>query len=174
MINENDLKSFLLFAKLATYASTKKPKKYTNGQKIYKYSNGSMIYKDIYYGNVLDAGLEVVFDKNFPIWSMSYRGGMTNEIIDSKTCFKFLMKSLSNLSIDFPVRGPSEFRDSDFVYYNFFDGTIFDFIGYEEIYFNNEKIYFKKYIGGLFKFRENPIDATLYNSVGFLFEPNKT
>ena len=52
---------------------------------------------------------------------------------------------------NFPARGPHKFHSGKWKYENKWKGNIEGFIGEENIYFGNEKICFRNYLGGLIK-----------------------
>lgn len=164
-MKKNELRNFIFKAKLSTYASGKKSIKNNEGKREYSFSKGKFKYVDIYYGREIDHGIEIVHLNDHPVWSMSYRGGITTTHFPTDEVFIFLKKALSRLPEDFPVRGSDLFCDSDFTYRNFITGNIFDFIGYEEIYFKKSIVYYKKYMGGLFF--DNAVDGMkkIHNSI---------
>jgi hypothetical protein len=162
VIEEKKLIQFLLSAKIATYASGKKARRYPNGLKVFNYKENEFSYRDIYYGSLIDAGFEVVFNEKLPVWSMAYRGGMIVNQLDSKICFDFLRKALAYTDNIFPVRGPGCYEEGDFKYCNAHQGNIYDFAGNEDVSYKGEKVYLKKYIGGV-------INQHDYNKLHFKF-----
>jgi hypothetical protein len=159
------LRDFIYSAKLSTYASGLKSNRYPNHLKEYLFAKNNYLYKDIYYGSDIDAGLEVIYESEIPIWSMSYRGGICEQGVDTKACFKFLIQSLSNAPRSFPVRGPSFFKDFNFQYINEHQGDILDFIGFEKIFLNGKLIYMKKYFGGVFNIDGSITSEMVCNSL---------
>jgi len=125
---------------------------------------------DTYYGNIIDHGFEIVHINEVPVWSMSYRGGMTNTLHSSHNCFSFLIKALAHLPACVPIRGPEFFCDSGYIYKSFTQGELFDFIGYEEIYFDTELIYYKKYMGGIFNSQIIQDAEKNYNTAHLILE----
>ncbi|MEI6575123.1 MAG: DUF5680 domain-containing protein [Bacteroidota bacterium] len=171
MVDDLELIKFLITAKTATYASGRKARRYANGLKVFIYKENSLYYRDIYYGSLLDAGFEVIFKNNIPVWSMSYRGGMTVKNTDSKICFAFLRKALENIDKDFPVRGPDHYLEGEFVYLNTYYGNIFDFVGNENITLSGELVYLKKYIGGAVNQQDYNFFHPNFNSLKILTAP---
>lgn len=147
---KEQLLKFLIVAKRKTFASrTSIPKFNKDKSKEYFYQEGNWIYQDKYYGSEVDTGQELVFHNKRLIWSMSYRGGMIDSKKNlSKKCFSFLKKCLRNTPLEFPVRGPSIFKEGKFRYENLWKGSLEDFVGEEKIFLNNEQIYFRNYLGG--------------------------
>ena len=165
MIAKEEIISFLIKAKKATYSSGKSPKRYSNGNKVYVFKHKDFQYRDLYFGSLIDSGIEVIYYKNSPIWSMSFRGGMTTSEIDSHICFEFLKKALSNPDNKLPARGPMLYKSDCFVYVNLIQGHIFDFNGTELIFKNEDKIYLKKYIGGIINHHETMFLGSEFNSI---------
>jgi len=66
----------------------------------------------------------------------------------SKKCFFFLKQCLRNLPSNFPVRGPSSFKKGEFRYINDWKGELENFVGEEKIFYKNQQIYFRNYLGG--------------------------
>ncbi len=151
---KDNLIDFIVDAKKISYASGNESIRLEKGIKEYSFNSNDFSYKDTYFANLIDAGQEVVWFKDLPIWVMLYRGGMVNNDSISRECFSFLEKAISNLSKNFPTRGPAKFEDFPFSYYNVNQGDIFNFFGTEYIYLNSVLIYTKNYIGGLVKHRD--------------------
>lgn len=146
-----DLIKFLYNAKLNTFSSDLKPDRKEDGSRIYSFEENNFNYQDKYYGNIIDAGQEIVWYKNSSVWTMSYRGGMLSHEELSKKCFRFLKKSLQRIPQELPIRGPKFFKEEPFKYINSIEGNILDFTGQESILFNEEQIYFRNYLGGIIK-----------------------
>lgn len=159
------LRDFIYAAKLSTYASGIKSTRYPNHLKEYLFAKDNYLYKDNYYGSAIDAGFEVIYESEIPIWSMSYRGGISEQGIDTKECFKFLIQSLSNVPHSFPVRGPSFYKEFNYQYINEHQGDILDFIGCEKILLNDKLIYIKKYFGGVFNIDGSITSEMVCNSL---------
>src|SRR3989338_9901782 len=106
------LRKFLRKAKKKTFASRISiPKLNPDSSKEYKYTEGGFIYLDKYYGSLIDTGQEQVWHNKNLLWSMSYRGGMLCEENFSRQCFSFLKKCLRDPPLEFPARGPREYRE---------------------------------------------------------------
>lgn len=151
MINKETVK-FIQKAKKDTFASkTAKPTKTKDNGLEYTYEEKPLLYKDKYFGYFTDTGQETVWYKETPIWSMSYRGGMLSHKDLSKRCFSFLKQCLQKFPKDFPVRGPKNYKEGDFRYENIWEGDINNFFGEEKIFWEEEQVYFRNYLGGIIK-----------------------
>lgn len=155
-MKNKELTLFLIEAKKKTFASNLSfPRLKLDGSKEYTYRKGFFVYQDNYFGSSLDTGRELVFFKGTLLWSMSYRGGMIQgEETLSKSCFSFLKECLRNPPQEFPVRGPCYYKNKNFVYINFWKGTLEDFVGEERIFFGKKQVYFRNYLGGTGKLKE--------------------
>lgn len=151
MINKETI-DFIHRAKKATFASkTAKPVKTKDNGLEYTYEERPLLYKDKYLGYFTDTGQEVVWYNGTPIWSMSYRGGMLFHEDLSSRCFSFLKRCLQKFPEDFPVRGPKNYEERGFKYKNEWKGDINSFSGEEKIFWKEEQIYFRNYLGGTIK-----------------------
>lgn len=150
---KKDLLKFIADAKKQAYASTSsKPLKTEDGGKTYTIRKGNYLYQDTYFGNLIDSGQERVYYKNKVIWVMSYRGGIYKKYESLHgVAFDFLKKCISKMPKEFPARGPRRLKEGDWIYENKWSGDIEGFVGEENIYFKENKICFRNYIGGLIK-----------------------
>ena len=147
-----ELLRFIIKAKKKGYASTTSIwKKTKDGGKACKVKQGDYIYTDTYFGNIIDSGQERVYHKGKVIWMMAYRGGILKKPELSNKAFSFLKICISKAPKDFPARGPKTHKKGKFRYENKWKGNIDGFVGEENIYYNNEKICFRHYLGGLIK-----------------------
>jgi hypothetical protein len=144
--------AFIAEAKKRGYASTKETfKKTKDGGKNCIYKKGNFTYTDSYFGNLVDCGQERVYFKGKVIWVMAYRGGIMNRLEMHGEAFNFLKKCISMMPKEFPARGPKFFKEKNWKYENIWKGDIFGFTGEENIYFEEKKICFRNYVGGLIK-----------------------
>lgn len=155
MISNKELFDFVNRAGKATYAGggsyEENPVRAGFSELIYEES--SLSYRDSYSGHVRSGGQEIVRHENKPIWWSGYGGGMVDgkEGLSDRT-FQFLKKALSQDEEGFDsLRGPHEFRDSDWKYTYSQDGDIDDFYGYEEISYKGEKVFWHRAVGGILK-----------------------
>jgi len=149
---KEELIRFIEEAKKTGYASTKNTfKKTKDGGKTCVFKSGKYTYTDTYFGSIVDSGQEKVYQKGKVIWIMSYRGGIIKKLYLHNAAFSFLKKCISKMPKSFPARGPKQIKEGKFRYENKWKGDISGFVGEENIYYNNEKICFRNYFGGLIK-----------------------
>ncbi len=149
---DKQLIEFLQRAKQATFASkTAEPTKTKDNGSEYTYEERPFLYKDKYFGYFTDTGQEIIWYNGIPVWSMSYRGGMLQHEELSGRCFSFLKRCLQKLPPEFPARGPKIYEEGDFKYENEWEGNINSFFGTEKIFWKEEQIYFRNYLGGVIK-----------------------
>lgn len=121
------------------------------GFKELEYEEGEWTYRDSYTGYYRSRGMEVVRFKREPVWTSLYGGGMIagKEDLADKT-FSFLKKAMSADEENFlSFRGPHELEDSEWRYNYKQNGDVFEFHGYEEIYFKGELVFFHRILGGV-------------------------
>lgn len=147
-MNKDELLAKLLKFRTKTYATgTGKVTPALSGSVQYENRDGDWSYRDIYYlGNGIFPGLETVYYKGKPVWSMSYYGnfsGMTEEQADTMLR-KALMDKWETTRIFNTVK-----KDyGDFEYICEGDGSIDELSGTEEIYVDKQRVYFFYYAGG--------------------------
>lgn len=155
--DSNILISFLINAKMQTYANENAPKTNSSrlGSKDYEFSKetelGTMVYHDTYFGGINFLGEEVVYiNSDTPCWGMNYYGNTISNIgedIMDKILRPALMLVGTDQSI-IPVRGPSLFENDEYKYTFKTEGTIDNFTGIEEIHKGKELIYRLRCQGG--------------------------
>lgn len=150
MINKKELCKFLVKAKKSTYAAGEKAKKTIGEDKstTLVFEDRDWKYHDNYFGGEPFGGREVVFLKNEPVYIMTYYGWAAESISDYEKVYGVLQKALSLIPEDRPFRGPTEYREADFIYRNLSTGEIDNFSGEETICQSGKEIYKTKYIGG--------------------------
>jgi uncharacterized protein DUF5680 len=107
---------FLLQAKRHTYASqgddaTVAP--LVPGAKQLEYRDGRLFYRDIYVGMAYFVGQEIVSYQGYPVWSMSYAGGVIPAVSDrpeTRAIYAFLRLALRQGTVAQPYRGPAVVR----------------------------------------------------------------
>ncbi|WP_017415089.1 DUF5680 domain-containing protein [Clostridium tunisiense] len=143
-----DVIDFLCKAKKSTYAG--------NGEEIkasrpnshdFEYVEGELKYIDTYLGGKQFSGEEALWRNDIPLWSMNYAG----RVLDEAFSEKFLKEVLSLVSKDNPYRGPIIHEKGQHKYHCIIKGKFEWFQGYEEIYFNNNKVYECFFHGGVIK-----------------------
>ncbi|EZP76984.1 hypothetical protein H839_10318 [Parageobacillus genomosp. 1] len=146
---------FLVEAKKRTYASetnNASVRPLWNGAKQLEYQKGDYLYRDIYFGSVFFAGQEVVEEKERPVWSMVYSGGIVIPSLPREqvaSVYAFLRKALRLVDMQAPYRGPRQWQDGPYTYQNDYEGTWERFYGEERILIAGEKVYKLRYSGGM-------------------------
>ena len=145
-----ELQDFLVKAKINTYASKGeiKERKLKDGSKELIYKKANLMYRDRYFGFNPFIGEEIVFLDNKAIWGMNYYGEILSKNIDPEQLYAFLKKALLLIKQERPFRGPAYFKEEKWNYKDKSCGTVDDFEGTEEIYFEKKKVYELKYHGG--------------------------
>ncbi len=152
MVSEKQIADFLFSALSESWA--KEDVVETNPfpkLKLIKSESGDWRYVDQYVGGEPFQGFEVVWFKDVPIWSMTYRGRYKGRE-DYKLFLKFLKTALMQMPKDAPYRGPSIFESAEFAgwkYENKWNGKIKEFNGKEKISVNNKIVYQARYQGGI-------------------------
>lgn len=119
-----------------------------------EYGNESLLYRDVYFGMAYFVGLETVYQKGQPYWSMSYAGGVDQAVTamdEVRSIYAFLRAALRQVSAEYIFRGPSNFRDGDYDYENSFDGNFETFRGSEVIRQTGRIVYTLSYSGGVLR-----------------------
>lgn len=146
-INEKVI-DFLCRAKKATYAgrgaetNSSRPKSHD-----LQYVEGNLKYIDTYLGGEQFAGEEALWCEDSPVWSMNYIG----RIIGDGFSGAFLKECLLSVPKEYPYRGPLVYQNGEYKYHCIIDGEFEWFNGYEEIFFNDIKVYECIFHGGSIK-----------------------
>lgn len=138
--------AFLLMAKRNTYAAANNmvDSCRTNSHDFRYQDENGFAYLDSYLGGEYFAGEEAVWLHNQPIWSMNYAGRVTGENFQGD----FLKEALMHVPAELPFRGPEIYTKGDYHYHCKVDGGFVWFQGYEEIFYQGEKIYECFFHGG--------------------------
>lgn len=146
----DDLKSFIVTAKINTYAAGAEPTVPSRpGSKDLHFQKGKYRYIDSYLGESDFIGEEAVYFENQPVWGMNYFGEM---LVGSGVPPGFshcLKEALKTVSVTAPYRGPSSYREGNFEYHCMWRGDFRSFDGEEEISLEGKKIYRLQFHGGL-------------------------
>jgi len=152
------LSAFLAEAKRRTYAGLDDDATVSApiipGSKQLEYSDRDLSYRDIYFGMAYFVGQEVVTAKQQAIWSMSYAGGISPDIVDRDkvlAIYAFLRKALLRVSEERPFRGPARFEEGSHRYVDASEGDISEFHGSEQIYLEGARVYRLNYNGGIIR-----------------------
>ncbi len=150
-INSDDFKSFIVKAKIETYAGygefseASRPASHD-----LHYKSGDLLYIDTYLGGFNFAGEEAVWINSSPIWAMNYYGRMLiSEIPEGFS--DFLKESLRNVPFDHPYRGPEVYSKGDYKYLCSWKGEISFFSGQETILLKGVPVYELLFHGGSIK-----------------------
>lgn len=147
---------FLCDAKRSTYAAQDKRTwvdPVLRGSHQLEYYDGALLYRDIYFGGDFFTGLETVYFKEFPVWGMSYAGGLKDGVRSDETpgIYDFLTAALREVPPEAPFRGPVAYDQVDFHYTNRIIGALPRFSGVETITFKDFPVYQLHYSGGFLK-----------------------
>lgn len=138
---------FLTKARKNTYASGMKPKIVAGGN-VYTIKSSPLEYRDTYFDREwVFQGQELIFKKEKPVWSMSYRGAAV-EGADTKEVFGYLQKILREHSDEVRLPGEKEYSDGNWRYEDRCAGDFDEFSGEEKIYQNGKLVHWMKYFGG--------------------------
>jgi hypothetical protein len=156
MINKEELRSFLVKAKKATYAAGDDaiPVKEADGSTTLVFEDGGYRYRDNYFGGEPFGGREVVFFHDKPIYMMVYYGSVGKQVNDFKGVYGVLMNALKLVPAENPFRGPEEYTEDKMVYRNSFTGGVERFFGEESISNDGREIYHAEYTGGFIDKRD--------------------
>lgn len=146
-INEQ-ITDFLCRAKKATYAGKggKTDSSRPNSHDL-QYVEENLKYIDTYLGSEKFAGEEALWRDNSPFWSMNYMGRIIGEGFSGS----FLKECLLLVSQEYPYRGPLVYQNGEFKYHCVVTGDFMWFKGYEEIFYNDKKVYECLFHGGCIK-----------------------
>lgn len=112
-----------------------------------EYVQGNLKYIDTYLGSEQFSGEEALWKNDIPFWSMNYTG----RIIGEGFSVNFLKEALSLVPKENPYRGPMVYQNGRYKYHCIVNGKFKWFQGYEEIYFDDTKVYECFFHGGIIK-----------------------
>jgi len=147
-VEHDKIVGFLIKAKKETYAG-KGPEGLSSRPNSHdlEYKENNLLYIDSYLGGEKFAGEEALWKKDIPFWAMNYYGRVLGDGFSAN----FLKEALLNVPKDMPYRGPKEFKDNNYIYRCTVEGDFQWFIGYEEIYNGDNKVYECRFHGGTVK-----------------------
>lgn len=143
---DDKVQMFLIRAKKATYAghgaevSSSRKKSHD-----LEYREGNMYYYDTYLGGERFSGEEAVWIDDNAIWCMNYTGRVIGEGFSGD----FLKNALLQVPKDKPFRGPMIFKEGAYCYHCKVDGDFSWYQGYEDIFFEQRKVYECYFHGGI-------------------------
>lgn len=158
-LDENLLKSFLIYAKKMTYANSDAPvvQSSRKGSRDYEFKEviegEEMLYHDTFFGGTHFMGEEVVYrGEGGPKWGMNYYGNTLDSSLSEEAMDNALRPALMLVGEDkdvLPVRGLKEYKNGLWEYHFTSNGDIFNFEGREEVYYDGRKVYELICYGGL-------------------------
>lgn len=148
-MDKDKLIEFLLKARTQTYTTNSgQVDPLLQGSKQMEYKNDEWLYRDIYnIGKGKFVGIETIYFKNKPVWSMSYYGNfekMSEEEID-----KILRKALKDKWDKARLWNNIKYEIDDYSYINEGSGSADEFDGSERIEKDNETLYFFYYASAI-------------------------
>jgi len=150
-MNKDKLLQFLLEARTKTYAGDRgEVKPAFSGSDQLEYEKEGWFYRDIYYsGNAKFMGLETIYFKDKPVWSMSYYGSCQGK--DEKEIYKFLKEALMENWQEARIWKRVDWKKGKYRYIcePDFEGSIEEMTGIEKILVNDEQKYQFFYGGAL-------------------------
>jgi hypothetical protein len=108
------------------------------------YEEDHLKYIDTYLGGEKFLGEEAVWRDDTPIWSMNYMG----RVLAEEFCGDFLKECLLLVPKEYPYRGPLLHKNGEYTYHCIINGEFEWFHGYEEIFYNDSKVYECIFHGG--------------------------
>lgn len=136
---------FLIDAKRNGYAGGEIDKE-PDGSYSSTYTKDNLQFNDNWDGGEPFGGRERFTIDGKPYWMMVYFGAVE---MDSEGIIPTLRAALSEMPEDFPVRGPQEFSNGEYLYLNEWEGNMDRFSGKERILHNGRQAYSAIYAGGL-------------------------
>lgn len=113
----------------------------------FTYTNGPYTYHDTYVGGEQFAGEEAIWYEGKSKYAMNYMG----RVLDQNFSGDFLKEALRQANKKMPFRGPEHYQSGQYIYKCNVVGDFTRFQGYEEIFYNNIKVYECFFHGGLMK-----------------------
>jgi hypothetical protein len=147
MMNKNDLIPFLINARKNTYAGNAgEVTALLVGSRQFEFTEGELLYRDIFnIGNNKFAGLETIYYKNKPVWSMSYYGNF--ESLSEEEVDTILRKALVEKWDKVRLWNDVKYKIDEYDYSNNGSGDIDELDGSEKLEKNGETVYYFYYAG---------------------------
>lgn len=144
----DELVKFRLEANVNTYAAFANEVAPTRlNSHDFSYSRGEYTYHDTYVGGEQFAGEEAIFKNGKAVYAMNYLG----RVLDQRFSGNFLKEALRKADFAHPYRGPEYYQSGEYTYKSSTTGSVEWFLGSEEIYCGDVKIYECYYHGGILK-----------------------
>lgn len=113
----------------------------------FHYEAGEYVYHDTYVGGEQFAGQEAIWKAGTAVYAMNYAGRVLNERFSGN----FLKEALRAADEKNPYRGPDYYQSGNYTYKSNVTGNIEWFQGYEEMWYEETKVYECYFHGGLMK-----------------------
>jgi hypothetical protein len=152
----DQLTPFLRAAKRATYAAqgdaASVPPLIAGANQL-EFQEGDLRYQDLYVGMRRFVGQEIVFQREQPIWSMAYAGGVDDALpaAEANAVYAHLRSALLLAPEKLPLRGPSRHEVSQLSYVCQVSGHLASFHGHEVIRIGTSLAYELRFSGGLLR-----------------------
>lgn len=144
----DEIIDFRLEANLNTYAAFMNETGSTRlNSHDFRYANGEYTYHDTYVGGEQFAGEEAIWKNETAVYAMNYIG----RVLGEKFSGNFLKEALRKADRSMPYRGPEYYHSGEYLYKSKVSGDFSWFQGYEEIYWQNEKVYECFFHGGIMR-----------------------
>ena len=149
-MNQEDLRKFLVDSNKAGYAAGEEKRwiKEADGSTSINFEKGEWKSHDNFFGGEPYGGRTIVFHEGKPSWMMVYYGWV-EEGVATNPVYAVLRNALTQMPKEYPFRGPKEYRESENVYTNSWEGNLSRFSGEEKIVQGEKLIYKANYLGGL-------------------------
>ncbi len=144
----DELITFRLEANINTYAAFMNETESTRlDSHDFRYTNGDYTYHDTYVGGEQFAGQEAIWKNGKSQYAMNYLG----RVLAKEFSGNFLKEALRQADRKMPYRGPEYYQSGEYTYKCSVNGDFTWFQGYEEIYWNEQKVYECYFHGGVTK-----------------------
>jgi hypothetical protein len=152
-IDLNELNSFIVRAKAATYVGDSKHAAPSRlGSHDLRFTDGEWAYHDSYFGGTDFIGEEVVYFAEKPVWAMNYYGYiLRDDLLTAAQAGQMIKASLSRMYLESRFLGGFEHAKDDLTYVDASEGRVDCFHGRELIRRGQEIAYELLYHGGLIK-----------------------
>jgi len=149
-MDKQELKKFLIESNQAGYAGGQEKQwvKQPDGSTTIEFVKDNWRSHDNFFGGEPYGGRLLVFYKDKPVWIMVYYGWVESGI-EPKSVYPVLQNALKQMPADIPLRGPTEYQESEFVYTNQWTGDVDRYSGEEKIKKSGKLVYKANYLGGL-------------------------
>ncbi len=147
-MNKKSLTSFLIKARSKTYAGNSgRVEPLLIGSNQFEFKQGDWLYRDVYNnGNGIFVGLETIYLKNTPVWSMSYFGNYKK--LTEKEVDQVLREALIDKKDTARLWGNVEYKSGGYSYKCAGYGSVDELGGSEKLFKKDKEVYVFFYAGG--------------------------